>query len=105
MAVEAVFSLNDVVDLRRRQNVEELVVVDLLYALQFHFCLVAFLYGLLAAFLVAWLHPGLLSLPFKDGPLFLLHFLVDREELCSFLMGEPCLLSNEMLQFSIKLFW
>lgn len=101
--VEAVLGLQNLVDLRGRENLEEAVVIGLLNLLHLQFNLVVLTNGFLAGFLVlGHLFPHV-ALTVKEDTHLLLHLFVDREEIGYFLLCQLGFLNDVLLQFGIEL--
>ena len=103
LAVEAVLSIQDVIELGGRDDAEELVVVGLLDALELKVVLVALADVLLAAFLVGGLAEAQLALALVDSALLGLHLLVVGEELSCLLRCEAGFLGDELLEVGLEL--
>ena len=102
-AVEAVFGIDDVVELRSRYHIEHFVMVVLLNLFQLHVHFVALLDGLAAAFLVGGLNPSLLALAFINGTQLLVHLVEDREERCRLLRCQTGLTGDKLLHLNAEL--
>ena len=76
-----------------------------LYALHFEFYLVALLDNLPAAFVVGRLVLGNVLLLLIKLTLLFLHLPIEWEELSCFFRCQFSIPHNELLQFSIELFW
>ncbi len=102
-AVEPFLGYQDIKYLRWTNHTEKLLMIELLNLLLFQLIGVAPLHELATGSIVDRLGKAFLPHLLEDGPLFLLHFPEQREELRSLLRGQIGLLGDKLLHLCLEL--
>ncbi len=95
--MEVIFGFQDIIDLRRRQDIEEFIVIVLLQTSQLHLYIVTFLDGLHTAGIICGLELVRMSLTLVEHALLLSHLIIDTEEFASLFLSQPSLLNDKLL--------
>ena len=102
-AVEPFLGYQDIKYLRWTNHTEKLLMIELLNLLLFQLIGVAPLHELATGSIVDRLGKAFLPHLLENGPLFLLHFPEQREELRSLLRGQIGLLGDKLLHLCLEL--